>query len=603
MKLKDILQGVEVLEQNVSPETLEINDIQYDSRKVQQGALFVAIKGFQSDGHRYIPMAVEKGAAAVLCEDIPADRSVPYVRVRDSRLALAVCSGNFFGNPASQLKVVGVTGTNGKTTVTHLIRHILESVTGKKAGLVGTLGVSYGQDTVKTSHTTPESRELQEFFRKMLDEGCAYAVMEVSAHALSLHRTGGIPFAAVGYTNLSQDHLDFYGTMDAYAEAKAKLFSQCRCAVLNADDPWYAYMRERTPCPALTYSAKTASADLFAFDEKLYPDKVCFKLRYRCDEDLTGSSVKTQSGNPADSGNFSNKSGDDPDSENWFDSGNLPDKSSVGHDSGDTPESVNPADSGTLPDSVNCSDKSNVEPYSVNSPGKSDVETDGGNPADSGNLHDRSDSSDRCITDKTTKVYDVCLGMPGRYSVYNALTALGCCVSLGLPPDACVKALAGAKGVTGRMETVPTDGDFHILIDYAHTPDALEKLLTAVREGASGRVVTVFGCGGDRDRGKRAQMGAVGVKLSDYAILTSDNPRSEDPEAILSDMTKDLSPEQGRYRVIVSREEAIEWAIQHHEPGDVIILAGKGHETSQEIQGVRRPFDERIIVKRICEKL
>lgn len=481
MKLKDLLEGIDVLEMSADPET-EIAGISYDSRSTRPGELFTAISGFQSDGHKFIPMAAEKGAAAVLCQTTP-QMDIPYVRVADSRYALAIASKNFFGDPASKMKMVGVTGTNGKTTSTLLIKHVLEHCLGAKVGLIGTTGNLIGQEELPTERTTPESFELQKLFRQMLDAGCEYVVMEVSSHALALDRVAGIEFDAALFTNLTQDHLDFHGNMEEYAKAKALLFSRARAAAINYDDPYGAIMRSSAKCPVMTYSAESDCADLVAKDIRLFPGSVKF-----CAVTMGG-------------------------------------------------------------------------------------------------------------------IARVNLGIPGRFSVYNALGVICCCMQLGIPLEDCAQALCSAKGVKGRMESLETDGNYHIIIDYAHTPDALENVLKALREtSAGGRVVALFGCGGDRDKTKRPIMGRIGTELSDFAVITSDNPRTEDPEAIIADIVKGINVKKSRYTVICDRAKAIEWAIENHKDGDVIVLAGKGHETYQEINHIKHHMDEREIVAGILEK-
>jgi len=480
MKLKNILQDIDIISMNADPE-LEISDICYDSRAAKEGDLFVAVVGFNSDGHRFIPMAVEKGAAAVICQVAP-EGDVPYVQVSDSRFAMAIASRNLFGDPAGKMCMIGITGTNGKTTSTYLIKQVLERCLGAKVGLIGTNANMIGDEIIPTERTTPESYELHCLFKKMYDAGCTHVVMEVSSHSLSLHRVAGIHFNVGAFTNLTQDHLDFHGNMEEYAAAKAKLFAMCDHGVINYDDPYGSFMMSRAQCPVTSYSADSNEASLLAKDIKLLPDCVKF-----------------------------------------------------------------------------------------------------------------------CAV-ATGEIQRVRLNIPGRFSVYNALGVIACCTNLGISMADCAEALELAGGVKGRVETVPTDGDYTIVIDYAHTPDALENVLRAVRESAEGRVVALFGCGGDRDRGKRPIMGRIGTELSDFAIITSDNPRTEDPDAIIEDILEGVSAKKSRYITISNRVEAIEYAIENHRQGDIIVLAGKGHETYQEINHVKYHMDEREIVAEILEK-
>ena len=480
MKLKEILKDIKVITMTADPEW-EISGISYDSRAVQPGELFTAISGYASDGHRFIPMAVEKGAAAVLCQRVP-ETDVPYILVEDTRYALAIASRNFFGDPAGKMCMIGVTGTNGKTTSTYLIKHILEKCLGAKVGLIGTNANMIGDREFETERTTPESYELHRLFREMYDAGCTHVVMEVSSHSLVLHRVAGIEYDIGLFTNLTQDHLDFHGNMEEYARAKALLFSPCKKGCVNYDDAYSAVMTENALCPMYSYSAENNAADLVAKDIKLLPDRVKF-----------------------------------------------------------------------------------------------------------------------CAV-TTGEIERVDLGIPGRFSVYNALCVIACGLQLGISLADCAMALASAKGVKGRVETVPTDGDYTIVIDYSHTPDSLENILKTVREATSGRVVALFGCGGDRDRAKRPIMGRIGTELSDFAIITSDNPRTEDPDEIIREILAGVQVKKSRYTAITDREKAIEYAIVNHRPGDIIVLAGKGHETYQEINHEKHHMDEREIVARIIKE-
>ena len=479
MKLAELLRDIEVLESHASTE-LEIADVAYDSRQVTKGAAFVAIRGFESDGHKYIPQAAEKGASCVICEEKPA-LDVPYVVVRDSRLALAVASKNFFGDPGGEMVMLGVTGTNGKTTTTYLIKHLLEQKRGATVGLIGTNGNMIGSDFLPTERTTPESYELQKLLREMADAGCTHVIMEVSSHSLVLHRVAGLHFAVGIFTNLTQDHLDFHKTMAEYARAKSLLFDMCDRAVINLDDEWSEYMLEHCPCPALTFS-EGERGDLTAHDIELASSGVSFTAGYegRCER--------------------------------------------------------------------------------------------------------------------------VRLGIPGLFSVYNALGVMGCGLSLGIDLADCADSLASAKGVKGRVEVVPTDGDYTILIDYAHTPDALENVLKSMRRVTKGRLVALFGCGGDRDRTKRPIMGRIAAENADFVVVTSDNPRTENPEAIIADIVAGMEGSGTPREVITGRPEAIEWAIEHHQPGDVIVLAGKGHEDYQIVGHEKHHMDEREIVADILKK-
>ena len=470
MKLKDILKGISVLEMTADPQ-LDVNDVYYDSRKVQPGSLFMAISGFASEGNRFIPMALSKGASVVVTAKKP-DGDVPYVLVDNDRLALALLGTNFFGHPADTMKLVGVTGTNGKTSVTLLLKQVLETVLGAKVGLIGTMANQIGDEIIPTERTTPESFDLQALFARMRDAGCSHVVMEVSSHAITLDRVGGVHFDVAAFTNLTEDHLDFHKTMDAYCDAKAELFARCDKCVINVDDNYAPRMMAKAEGEVLRTSAY--DGDLYAKDLILLSDGVAFTAVCQGEE------------------------------------------------------------------------------VSVRVP------------------------------------------IPGRFTVYNALTVMGIARQLGISLADCAEALATVEGVKGRVEVVPTpDQDFTVLIDYSHTPDALENVITTVQDFCQGKVITVFGCGGDRDPIKRPIMGEIGVKLSDIAIITSDNPRSEDPNAIIADILKGVKEEFGLYKVVEDRRKAIRYAMDIAEKDDIIILAGKGHETYQEINGVKHHLDER----------
>ena len=471
MKLRDLLENVQVLEMTADPE-LDIRDVAYDSRKVTTGALFVAITGFASDGNRFIPMAMEKGAAAVVTARKP-EGDIPYVLVDSDRLALALIGTNWFGHPAKSMTMIGVTGTNGKTSVTLLLKQVLENTLGAKVGLIGTMENLIGDVAVPTERTTPESFELQALFARMRDAGCTHVVMEVSSHALTLERVGGVHFQVAAFTNLTEDHLDFHKTMDAYCDAKALLMGRCDNAVINMDDPYAPRMCSAAAGKVLT-SAVHADAALKAEGLELLSDRIRF------------SAV--------------------------------------------------------------------------------------------------------CEGERTP----VELPIPGRFTVYNALTVLGIARCLGISAADCAEALSRAKGVKGRIEVVPTPGkDYTVLIDYAHTPDGLENVLRSVRDFCKGRIICVFGCGGDRDPIKRPIMGSIGVRYSDIGIVTSDNPRTEEPMAIIRDILQGIKPEDGEYFVMEDRRAAIRYAMDIAKKDDIIILAGKGHETYQDIAGHKHHLDER----------
>lgn len=473
MKLQDLLKGVAVLESTAAPDT-EINEVRYDSRAVRPGDLFVAIRGYATDGHQYIGKALEQGAAAIVCEEAPA--GVPAVVVENARRALAEIAANRFGHPADSMVMLGVTGTNGKTTTTYLVKHMLEDA-GHKVGLIGTNQNLIGDEVVETERTTPESYELHALFARMRDAGCTHVIMEVSSHSLVLDRVHGIHFAVGAFTNLTQDHLDFHKTMEEYRRAKALLFTISDKGVINMDDPAAGAMLADAKCPCLTFSCEKDAADLTAKNLKLHADGVEFVAATKGD------------------------------------------------------------------------------------------------------------------------LARVKLPIPGHFSAENALTALGIVLQLGMPLADAAKSLATATGVKGRVEVVPTDTDYTVLIDYAHSPDGVENVLRAVRGFARGRVVALFGCGGDRDRTKRPKMGKIAADLADFCIVTSDNPRTEDPKTIIDDILEGMKGTKTPMQVIVDRPEAIHWALAHAKKDDIIVLMGKGHETYQEVNHVKHHMDEREIVR------
>ena len=479
MKLSEILRDLTVLSSTADGDT-EISGVSYDSRRTQPGDLFVAVKGFSSDGHRFIPTALAKGAAAVLCEDAP-EGGVPYVRIADCRLGLALASRNFFGDPAGEMTLIGITGTSGKTSSSYLIKHLLESCLHARVGLIGTNGHMIGEEFLHSDYTTPESYELQKLFRRMADAGCSHVVMEVSSHSLALERVAGLHFDVALYTNLSQDHLDFHRTMEDYAAAKKKIFAMCSRACVNADDAHAAYMTAGESCPVLRY-AIDAEAELRAESVELSASGVRFDAVYR-----------------------------------------------------DAREAVS-------------------------------------------------------------------LAIPGLFSVHNALGVLAVGLSLGLTLRDCAAALCDASGVKGRLENVPTDGDYSVIIDYSHKPDALENALNTLRPVTRGRLIVLFGCGGDRDRLKRPIMGRIAAQLADLCIVTSDNPRTEEPEAIIDEILAGMEGSSTPVLRICDRAEAIRAALDKARGGDVILLAGKGHEDYQIVGHEKRHMDEREIVAEYLEK-
>lgn len=480
MKLRELIKNLSIIEMSADAER-EISGVSYDSRKTEKGDMFVAIRGFEADGHKFIPKAAENGAAVILCEEKPSC-DIPYVLVSDSRYGLAIVSRYFFGDPASEMTMIGITGTSGKTSSSYLIKHMLESKLDAKVGLIGTNGNMIGDEFLHTEHTTPESYELHKLFRHMADSGCTHVVMEVSSHSLTLERVAGIHFDVALYTNLSQDHLDFHGTMEEYAAAKRKLFSMCSLGCFNLDDAWADFMRDGAFCRTMTFSTEKNEADLVAKDIRLTADGV----------------------------RFASVSGDEI---------------------------------------------------------------------------------------SMTK-----LGIPGMFSVYNALGTMSVGLALGLSLADCSDAMSSAKGVKGRLEIVPTGRDFSVVIDYSHKPDALEKVLKTLKPVTRGRLIALFGCGGDRDKLKRPIMGRIAADNADLVVVTSDNPRTEDPDEIIREIVAGMKDKRTPTKVICDRREAIAWAIDNAAPGDVLLLAGKGHEDYQVVGHEKHHMDEREIVADCLKK-
>lgn len=464
-------------------EDMQIENVVYDSRKVTEGSLFICIEGGTADGHTFIPDVVKKGAKAlIVTKDVsgllPADADVTVVRVKDSRYALAFVSAAYFGHPAEKLKVIGITGTKGKTTTTYLVKSILEHA-GHKVGLVGTIEAVIGQEHIPANNTTPESYVLQEYFAKMVEAGCDTVVMEVSSQGLMLHRTQGFVFDYGIFTNIEPDHIGPLEHKDFadYMHCKGLLFKQCRVGIVNCDDAHYQDVIRDHTCKIETFGF-AENADYRAQDLKL----------------ISGA--------------------------------------------------------GFLGIDFKARGKVNL---------------------------------------------DIELHAPGRFSVYNALCAIAICNHFGVTADEVKEALLQAH-VKGRIELVKVSDDFTLMIDYAHNAMALESLLTTLREYKPKRLVCLFGCGGNRSKLRRYEMGEVSGKLADLTVITSDNPRNEEPQAIIDDIKVGISKTDGKYVEIIDRKEAIAYVIHHGQPGDVIVLAGKGHEDYQEIKGKKYPMDERDII-------
>ncbi len=457
----------------------EVESLTQDSRETTKRGLFFCIVGARIDGHTLAEQAISNGAVALVVTRF-LDMDVPQILVNNDRAAMAMIAAAFYGHPARQLRMIGVTGTKGKTTTCYFIKAIIEAA-GMKAGLIGTTGNMIGDHWMKSNLTTPDPIDLHRTLRQMADEGVDMVCMEVSAHAISMHRLEGVTYEAACYMNLSQDHLDFYGSMERYFEAKKSFFigGAVKNAALNADDDYTSRIVKDLKIPHSSYGICT-NADIFARDIEIHENGVDFTLSL------------------------------------W-----------------------------------------------------------------------------------NEMVYPVHLLMMGMFNVYNALAATATALIVGIQPDKIAQGLGSVKTVPGRAEVLDTHTPYKVILDYSHSPDAMENILQTAREFARGRIMVVFGCGGDRDHQKRPLMGKVAGMLADCAILTSDNPRTEDPMAILRQIEAGAQASGGKYDVIENRRDAIKAALDWGREGDVIILAGKGHETYQEINGVKRPFDEKQIVREL----
>ena len=473
MKLFDVMQGVPF---QGAVENVEIAKVTSDSRQITPGCLFVCVAGARFDGHTAAHQALDEGAAAVVCEkDLGLSQQL---LVADSREAYGILCGNFFGNPARKMKLVGITGTNGKTTCTYLLKHLLESA-GKKVGLIGTIQNEIDDMTLPAKNTTPDPGELHVLFSRMVQAGCEYVVMETSSHALDQKRLAGCRFAVGVFTNLTQDHLDYHRTMEAYYQAKKKLFDLCDTAVINLDDEYGRRLAGEVSCQVRTFSVHHDEADFTAKDIRPAVDRNRFTI--------------------------------------------------VGQ----------------------------------------------------------------------SQISRVDFPMPGEFSVANAMAAGVAALSLGLTLPQVAQGLSSCPGIPGRTEVLSTGTDFTVIRDYAHTPDGLEKVLPALKPFVKNRLMVLFGCAGERDPSKRIYMAQAVAKYADYMILTSDNPRREDPLKIIEDALPGFAGTKVPYEVIPDRYTAIEWALDHAQPGDVLVLAGKGHEDYQVLDYGTIHFDEREVVARL----
>lgn len=477
MYLSELIRGTSITLRGADT---DVTDIGYNSRKVVPGSVFCCIVGLNFDGHNFAEQAVANGAAALLVErELPID--VPQLVTDDARKGMALISAAFFGHPEQKMRLVGVTGTNGKTTTTYMVKSIAEQA-GMKVGIIGTIRNMIGTESLYTERTTPESVDLYRLLALMAERSVDLVVMEVSSHALDQNRVYGLPFAVGLFTNLTQDHLDYHKTFENYLQAKKKLFYASKQAVINADDPYSARISEGLGCPVTTFGVR---------------DKA----------DIAGSNI--------------------------------------------------------------------------------DITTRG------------------VVFDLHTPSGDIRIDLPipGLFSVFNAMGSVGAALALGLSLQQIKAGLEIMTSVSGRLESVPTGRDFSVFIDYAHTPDALENVLKTVREFAKARILCVFGCGGDRDRAKRPIMGEIGGRYSDFAIITSDNPRSEEPMSIIESIEEGIRRTGTHYTVIENRRDAIRYALVEAKADDIVLIAGKGHENYQEINGKRYHFDDKETVKELLAEM
>lgn len=468
-------------------EDVTVSEVVYDSRKLTKECMFICIEGANFDGHKFAKEAVVQGASVLVVSkpvEIPENSEVTIIQVENTRYAMAFISAAYFGNPAEKMKIIGITGTKGKTTTTYLVKSILEHA-GYKVGLVGTIETIIGEEHIHALNTTPESYTLQEYFSRMVEAGCDAVVMEVSSQGLMLHRTQGFIFDYGIFTNMEMDHIgpNEHSSFEEYMACKGKLFRQCKVGIVNGDDKHCDTVLEGHTC----------ELEKYGFSESV--DLLAYKVDLMNHGGSIGVSFSTQ--------------------------------------------------------------------------GLIDL--------------------------------DVEIATPGRFSVYNALAAIAICRHFKVKEEDIKSALLKAL-VKGRIELIKVSDDFTLMIDYAHNAFGLESLLSTLKEYQPNRLVCVFGCGGNRSKLRRYEMGEVSGKLADFTIITSDNPRFEEPEDILADIVIGMKKTNGKYITICDRKEAIAYAIHHGQPGDIIVLAGKGHEDYQEIKGVKYPMDERILIQEILSE-
>ncbi len=483
MKLKELLTAISYRAEQLPD--IDICDLIYDSRLVKPGCAFVCLRGANSDGHRFAAMAAEKGAAVIIAEE-PVAVDVPVILTENTRLALAYLSAKFFGNPADRdIKVIGITGTKGKTTTAFMMRSILEAA-GHKTGVIGTIGVAYGDKVIQTANTTPENYQVQKYLREMADAGCEYCVMEVSSIGLKDHRVAGFTFDLGLFTNFSEDHIGGveHKDMEEYLYCKSLLFKMCKTGIINTDDAsWQGIVKDHT-CEIVTYGCNPG-VDMMAYGDELVTEPGFLGVRFS-------------------------------------------------------------------------------------------------------------------VSGKANYTADVAI--PGKFNVYNALCAATAAYVLGVPEEAVRAGLKSVK-VKGRVEPVPVPGDFTLLIDYAHNAVSMESILTTLRAYEPKRLICMFGAGGNRPKVRRYEMGESSGRLADLSVITADNSRFENVMDIIEDIKVGMHRTDGEYIVIPDRREAIRWCLENAGTGDIVVLAGKGHEDYQEIEGVKYPFDERVVIKELLSEM
>lgn len=486
MILKELIKNLKYIKL-IGNENIEISNLTIDSRRVKKGSMYGAIKGFNVDGHKFIKNCIENGASLIVCEDLEdfcIDDNVAILQVENTRKALAIIAKNFYNNPTKNINLIGVTGTNGKTSTTYFLEQILLEYK-KTVGIIGTIEIRENGKKMEfdfSTSTTPDTIELNELFSTMVSDNIDNIVMEVSSHALELHKVEGCNFNIGIFTNLTQDHLDMHKSMENYLNAKSKLFSMCKIGIINIDDKYAQDIIKNASCKVFTYSIEKES-DLQAINIQYFMDRVAFDVK---------------------------------------------------------------------------------------------------------------------INDK---IENFILNIPGRFSVYNALSVIGACLMQNIPIDIIKEGIKNIKGVPGRIQTIPNNKGFNVIVDYAHTPDGLDNIIKAVREFTKGRVITVFGCGGDRDRKKRPIMGEISANLSDYTIITSDNPRSEVPEAIIDEIETGIKHITNNYEKITGRRDAIYRGVSIAKANDSIIIAGKGHEDYEIFADKTIHFDDTEVAKEALEDL